>query len=994
MRLIGGDFETYWAPDYTLSKMTTESYVRDPRFEPIMLCLGTSRADMATAYGHTDIAYLLKQYDWNDTMFIAHNNMFDGFILGEQFGVYPKAYACTMSMSRALGLHIHGGASLDKLTELARRCGVDLPQKGHQVESYKGFHLADFSPAQLADYTSYCQSDTISTYGLFQWYMKLGFPMAEVRAVDEFIRLMAEPRLALDGNLLARRLATFEERRINMLERLGVSLQQIRSDAMFADLLRQYNVDPPMKFSPKRRNPDGSPLAVYAFSKTDDEFTDLQEHDDPDVQLLVSARLKLKSTIEESRMNRLLGISERGLLPVPLQYYGAHTGRPAATGKINMANLTRPANPRHNDEGMLVKLPGDRFEHIVAINNRTNGKPPTKFMVKGDSAFWSTKKHYLAGLRDCIVAPPGHVIGVSDLNAIEARGLAWLAQQLDVLANFKESDELPPDLPDSEVRDVYTRFGDVLYGRTITKADKRERQMSKVCIAEGSLVLTDQGLVPIEEITVLHRVWDGVEWVSHQGVVCNGTREVITYCGITATPDHWVFTADGALPLGDAASRLSALAVTGYGGEAIRLGQDHIYRDSTSRSVHSLGRSMHGLRYSQVDQQGELDEWKDKRVSSMLATEGRGVRDARAAVRCDLCEMQEPEEPGIRGVWRAWYRAAVHLTARVLRLGKSKPTAPNVSGSGAGPNRQQRSLRTGEFKVGNSPDAGEQSTQRSEGFVGGRVSTVTRVPQSLCAGLHIPDGEGSGLERRRDYRKVYDIVNAGPRGRFTVNGALVLNCVLGLGYLMGPAKLVRAAKVQGGMDIDLDFAKTAVNVYRTKNDRIKDFWKDCKTALASMVNGEEYSFGPNGLYTAVPARGKGPATIVMPNGLNLIYTGLGTQPGKYGDDYFYYTPKGRNLVKTKIHPGQVAENLCQALARIIINDQWLRIKTAAVREKLVPRSPVVGHVYDEIICCVPTEHGQRIKEIMLHEMTIGPSWAKGLPLKAEADLAQRYGDAK
>ncbi len=699
MRLIGGDFETYWAPDYTLSKMTTESYVRDPRFEPIMLCLGTSRADMATAYGHTDIAYLLKQYDWNDTMFIAHNNMFDGFILGEQFGVYPKAYACTMSMSRALGLHIHGGASLDKLTELARRCGVDLPQKGHQVESYKGFHLADFSPAQLADYTSYCQSDTISTYGLFQWYMKLGFPMAEVRAVDEFIRLTAEPRLALDSNLLARRIAAFAERRIDMLERLGVSLQQIRSDAKFADLLRQYNVDPPMKPSPKRRNPDGSPLMVYAFSKTDEEFTELQEHDDPDVQLLIMARLKLKSTIEESRMNRLLGIAERGLLPVPLKYYGAHTGRPAATGKINMTNFTRPVNPRHRDEGMLVKLPGDRFDHIVAINNRDNGKPPTKFMVKGDPAFWPVKKHYLAGLRDCIVAPPDHVIVVSDLNAIEARGLAWLAQQLDVLANFKESDELPPDLPDSEVRDVYTRFGDVLYGRTITKADKRERQMSKVC-------------------------------------------------------------------------------------------------------------------------------------------------------------------------------------------------------------------------------------------------------------------------------------------------------VLGLGYLMGPVKLVRAAKVQGGMDIDLDFAKTAVNVYRTKNDRIKAFWKDCKTALACMANGEEYSFGPNGLYTAVPARGKGPATIVMPNGLNLIYTGLGTQPGKYGVDYFYYTPKGRNLVKTKIHPGQVAENLCQALARIIINDQWLRIKNAAVREKLVPRSPVVGHVYDEIIGCVATKYGPRLKEIMLHEMTIGPSWAKGLPLKAEADLAQRYGDAK
>ena len=98
------------------------------------------------------------------------------------------------------------------------------------------------------------------------------------------------------------------------------------------------------------------------------------------------------------------------------------------------------------------------------------------------------------------------------------------------------------------------------------------RQKGKVaelaCIAEGELVLTDRGLVPIQNVTLSHRVWDGREWVTHDGVVCRGEKEVVTYGGLTATPDHMVFIegSDRPVQFGDAAARGARLIQSGAGG--------------------------------------------------------------------------------------------------------------------------------------------------------------------------------------------------------------------------------------------------------------------------------------------------------------------------------------------------------------------------------------------------------------------------------------------
>lgn len=75
------------------------------------------------------------------------------------------------------------------------------------------------------------------------------------------------------------------------------------------------------------------------------------------------------------------------------------------------------------------------------------------------------------------------------------------------------------------------------------------------CVAEGEPVLVQaaDGRVfecPIEQVALDHRVWDGAEWVSHEGVVSSGVREVISHDGVTATPEHLVYvSSDECVPL-------------------------------------------------------------------------------------------------------------------------------------------------------------------------------------------------------------------------------------------------------------------------------------------------------------------------------------------------------------------------------------------------------------------------------------------------------------
>ena len=183
------------------------------------------------------------------------------------------------------------------------------------------------------------------------------------------------------------------------------------SNPKFAELLKSHGVIPPTKISPTTGK------ETLAFAKSDEEFKKLLEHENETVQALVSARLGVKSTIEETRTARFINIAMRGTMPIPLRYYAAHTGRWGGDDKVNMQNL-----PRNSP------------------------------------------------LKDAICAPTGYTMIDCDLSQIEARTLAWLAEEHDLVEAFDRGD------------DVYKIMASSIYGKPVDKIDKGERFVGKTTI--------------------------------------------------------------------------------------------------------------------------------------------------------------------------------------------------------------------------------------------------------------------------------------------------------------------------------------------------------------------------------------------------------------------------------------------------------------------------------------------------------------------------------
>ena len=323
------DFETYYdLKDYSLSKMSTESYIRDPRFE--IIGVGVAKNDGPAVWhpGHNAEAYL-RTLSLEGHNVVAHNTAFDGAILAWTMGIKPKYYFDTLSMAKPItGLTV--GGSLKALA--AKFC---LGEKGDATKWANGMRLADFTPQQLAEYGEYCKNDVYLTYALFQLLKQYSTPQ-EMYLIDLLLRMFIDPVLELDADVLRDHLAHVRAVKIRLMSQIGdqVSREMLRSDDKFAKLLEAFGVDPPTKTNKKGET-------KYAFAKTDEDFKALAEHPSATVQCLVAARLGVKTTIEESRTEAFLGIASRGTLPIMLNYYGAHTGRASGGDRINPQNMTR-----------------------------------------------------------------------------------------------------------------------------------------------------------------------------------------------------------------------------------------------------------------------------------------------------------------------------------------------------------------------------------------------------------------------------------------------------------------------------------------------------------------------------------------------------------------------------------------------------------------------------------------------------------------------------
>jgi DNA polymerase len=407
-QLLTVDFETYYDRDFSLSKLTTEEYVRSDSFEVIGVSVKVNEDPAQWFSGtHQQTAQWLGQFDWGSSLVLAHNTMFDSAILSWRFGIIPLGWLDTMSMAQA----VVPATQSKSLANLAVYYEVGV--KGTEVINALGKRRIDFTSQELARYGDYCVNDTELTYTLFNKLLD-GFPQQELKLIDLTIRMFAEPVLEVDTELLIEHLKGIREFKDKLLDASGLDTDTLMSNNKFADWLRSRGVEPPTKISPTTGR------EALAFSKTDKDFLALQDHEDVIIQTAVAARLGVKSTLEETRTERFIGIGSRGRLPVPLKYYAAHTGRWGGADSLNLQNLP----------------------------SRTGS----------------------SSLKKSIVAPQGFVIIDADSAQIEARMLAWLSGQNDLVEQFTVGE------------DVYRLMASAIYSKDVSDITKDERFIGKTVV--------------------------------------------------------------------------------------------------------------------------------------------------------------------------------------------------------------------------------------------------------------------------------------------------------------------------------------------------------------------------------------------------------------------------------------------------------------------------------------------------------------------------------
>ena len=387
-RVIVLDFETAWSSkDYTLSKMPTEQYLRDPRFKAWGLCWKDLGAEGPAVWvTRRDLQKFFASIDWSKTAVVAHNAAFDLAIASWHYNAHPVFIFDSLSMARATrGVEV--GNSLARLA-----AEFELPPKGKAVHSTDG--ILDALPADIeSELATYCAHDVYLCEEVFKRLVK-GYPREELKLIDLTIKMFTEPMLTLDMSMLEEALAEEKETREALLARLDINEADLASNDKFAKILEAVGVvapTKPKKPTKKTPNPKGT---LFAFAKTDAVFQSLLNGDNEDVALLCEARLKVKSTQARTRAQRFLDIGGRGALPVPLNYYGTLTGRWSASkgSAQNMQNLKR-------------------------------------------GSF----------LRKSIMAPEGYQCVVSDLSQIEPRVLAYMADYDELLNIFRSGRDVYAD---------------------------------------------------------------------------------------------------------------------------------------------------------------------------------------------------------------------------------------------------------------------------------------------------------------------------------------------------------------------------------------------------------------------------------------------------------------------------------------------------------------------------------------------------------------------
>lgn len=429
MRLLALDAESFFSQSFSLSRLSTEEYVRSAEFK-CHLWGYWAPSEMAAPAGCLPDMLLTNEAfreRVRSSAVLAHHAYFDGLILEHHYGLRPAFWLDTLSMARLVLPRLKSHS----LAALAEHFG--MPPKNVQYTNFKGLH--DLPSDVYANLALECQHDVFLTVEIFRRLLP-HVPKDELKVIDATIRCFTEPVLRLDRPRMTAFLKAERVRKAKAMLAAGTSagvvlpavwrsarhlqqtLEQIETELQSADKFRvaleALGYPCPTKWSEKQE------CDIPALAKNDDGMKELLEHEDTRVQTLAAARLGVKSTIDETRAERLLSADGRGPLPVYLSYAAAHTLRFGGGDKTNWQNFRRGGE-----------------------------------------------------IRKSVQAPPGHKIVVGDASQIEYRLSCYVAGQWDKLDALAAG------------RDLYCEFASKMYRITVTREDKLRRGCGKQGILMG-----------------------------------------------------------------------------------------------------------------------------------------------------------------------------------------------------------------------------------------------------------------------------------------------------------------------------------------------------------------------------------------------------------------------------------------------------------------------------------------------------------------------------
>ena len=949
MRKISIDIETFSSVD--LGKCGVYKYTGSEDFEILLFAYSIDDGEVKVidlASGGIIPREILSALSDESIEKWAFNANFERVCLSRFLGekLKPQGWHCTMIWSAYLGLPL----SLEKVGEVLK---LDK-QKMNEGKALIRYFSIPCKPTKANG----MRTRNLPHHDLEKW-----------STFKEYNQRDVETEMAIKKKLSAFPMPQSEWENYwvdqNINDR-GILIDEVLVDSAikFDEILREENMDRAIELT-GLENPN-SPLQLKEWlNKKGLEIDSLAKKDvesalentDGDIKEILELRQELsKSSVRKyDAMKNVKGKDNRarGLI----QFYGANR-----TGRYS-GRLIQVQNLRRNN-----------LKDLELARSLVKNKDYETMEI-----LYESQSDVLSQLiRTAFIPKEGTRFIISDFSAIEARVLAWLAGEKWVLDAFKNGE------------DIYCRTASRMFGVPVEKhgVNGHLRQKGKIatlaCIAEGELVLTDKGLVPIEKLTKAHKLWDGENWVSHDGVIYKGIGEVIEYDGLRATKDHivWIEGQEKPIQFGEAATSGAHLLQSGDGRRAIRVGEDYKPREKMGEKLEFLlcPHKMSRLWKHSMARQGKLNNRKVKRMSSLLPAKTNSTM-VRQKANSSKAKVYQSKRSRVQKLWRKRNKVQVSINSRGRSLFNRKIWIAKKRTRNR-QNRQQWALRKRQLKI---CDSYRECFEQEKYCVNGISSKILALCTKCCyketfkrvkprrnyRGCRISCiREKKKLERYRGKTRLYDIRNAGKNNRFTVSGKLVHNC--------GYQGALGALKAMGGIEMGLseDELQSIVDSWREANPNIVSLWWDIDSVVKRVVKTrtkEEYK-------DLVISYEKGILFIQLPSKRRLAYPKAKIGMNRFGGESIVYEGivVGNKWDKIESYGGKFVENIVQAIARDILAEAMMRLEKKGFN--------IVMHIHDEVVIESDSSSIEEINEIM----SIVPSWAHGLILDADGFESEFY----